>query len=122
MTFREIFETELRAFNLEWCRACCATNSHGRGFVREDDRKTVHLDSEISTRNSLHRGLHEIGHAIHDQRGMRRFECEAQANRWATAEMRRWGIPVPRKTAAAGRSYERRMKRWGDNIRKGGQS
>jgi len=118
MTMREAFEAELAARGLAWCRACCAANSHARGFVLDYSPKTVHLDSEIATRSSLHRGLHEIGHAVHDQRGMRRFEKERQAEEWATERMRELGFSVPRKVAAAGRRYVARMKRWGDNIRK----
>lgn len=119
MTLREVFEAELAAHGLRWCRECCARNNHDRGFVLDADPKTVHLNSEIATRSSLHRGLHEIGHAIHDQKGMRRFQKELQAETWATARMRELGISVPRKVASAGRSYVDRMKRWGDNIRKG---
>jgi len=79
----------------------------------------VHLDSEIGTRSSLYRGLHEIAHCILDEKGLRRFECEAQANSWAAERMRLLGISVPRKTAGKGRTYVSRMKRWGRNIRKG---
>lgn len=119
MNLLETFESELAAHGLSWCRECCTlANSHARGFVLDDDKKTVHLDSGIATRSSLHRGLHEIGHAIHDQRGMRRFEKEQQAEAWAASRMRELGIAVPRKVAAAGRFYVARMKRWGDNIRR----
>lgn len=93
-------------------------SSHARGFVLDAEPRTIHLKSEIGTRSSLHRGLHEIGHAIHDQRGMRRFERERQAEDWATARMRELGYSVPRKVAAAGRRYVSRMKRWGDKIRR----
>lgn len=117
MSLREIFEAELFAKGLSWCRACCAANSHARGFAMD---RTVHLDSAIATRSSLHRGLHEIAHCILDEKGLRRHQKETQANRWAEGRMRELGVAVPRKTVAAGRSYERRMKRWGDNIRKGG--
>lgn len=119
MSFRAIFEGELRRLELQWCRGCCAANSHARGFVLHEDRKTVHLDSEIATRYGLHRGLHEIAHCILDERGLRRHEKEAQANRWAKGKMREFHIPVPRQVSAAGRSYVQRMKRWGDNIKKG---
>lgn len=118
MSLREIFERELAACGLAWCRGCCVTSSHARGFVLHEDPKTVHLDSEVATRSSLHRGLHEIAHCILDEKSLRRHEKESQANRWAEGRMRELGIPVPRKTVAAGRSYERRMKRWGDNIRR----
>lgn len=117
-TLRETFEAELAIHGLTWCRECCTTSSHKRGFVLDADPKTVHLDSEICTRNSLHRGLHEIGHAVHDQRGMRRFERERQAEEWATRRMRELGVSVPRKVTAAGRAYVARMKRWGDNVRR----
>ena len=118
MTLRETFEAEIAAHGLTWCRECCANNGHKRGFVLDAEPKTVHLDSEIATRSSLHRGLHEIGHAINDQRGMRRFQKEQQANEWAERRMRELGISVPRKVAAAARSYVSRMKRWGNNIRR----
>lgn len=118
MTMREAFEAEIAARGLAWCRECCASKSHKRGFVLDEEPKSVHLDNEIRTRSALHRGLHEIGHAIHDQRGMRRFAREAQAEAWATARMRELGFSVPRAVAAAGRTYVARMKRWGDNIRK----
>ena len=118
MSMRELFEAEITAHGLTWCRECCASNGHKRGFVLDAEPKTVHLDSEIATRSSLHRGLHEIGHAIHDQREMRRFQKERQAEEWATRRMRELGISVPRKVAAAGRAYVSRMKRWGDNIRR----
>jgi hypothetical protein len=49
---------------------------------------------------------------------MRRFQKEAQANKWAESRMRELGISVPRKVAAAGRSYVGRMKRWGNNIKR----
>lgn len=118
MTFLEIFQIELQAHNLAWCRLCCATKCHRRGFVLAEDRDTVHLESAILTRSSLHRALHEIAHCILPEKGLRRYQCELQANRWAEAKMQAYGVSVPRKTAAAGRSYERRMKRWGDNIRR----
>lgn len=119
MTFLELFQLKLQVHNLEWCRSCCAKQSHARGFVLHDDRRTVHLDSNVVTRAALHRALHEIAHCVLPEFGLRRWECELQANRWAEDVMRSYGISVPRNVAAAGRSYERRMKRWGDNIRKG---
>jgi hypothetical protein len=118
MSLRELFEAEIAAHGLTWCRECCASGAHKRGFVLDSEPKTIHLDSEIATRSTLHRALHEVGHAVNDQRGMRRFQREAQANEWAERRMRELGVSVPRKVAAAGRAYERRMKQWGDNIRK----
>lgn len=118
MTLREAFESEIAAHGLSWCRECCSRSSHTRGFVLDSEPKTIHLDSEIGTRSSFHRGLHEIGHAIHDQRKMRRFEKERQAEEWATRRMRELGFSVPRKVVAAGRRYVSRMKRWGDDIKR----
>ena len=118
MTMREAFEAELSAHGLTWCRECHSRNSHKRGFFSEDIPKVVHLDSEIVTRSALHRGLHEIGHAIHDQSKMRRFECEAQANAWAAKRMRELGFSIPRRVLSGARHYVARMKRWGDNVRR----
>lgn len=118
MTLREMFEAEIAAHGLAWCRECCASSGHKRGFVLRDDKKTVHLDSEIATRSTLHRGLHEIAHCILDETGLRRFAKEQQANRWAENRMRELGVSVPRKTSAAGSRYVKRMKSWGDNIKK----
>lgn len=122
-SFVDIFEAELAARGLDWCFGDerCGTKSHKRGFVLDADKKTVHLDSEIATRSSLHRGLHEIAHCVLSEKGLRRFEKEAQANKWAERRMRELHIPVPSKVAAKGRSYARRMKSWGDSIRKGVQ-
>lgn len=117
MTLLEIFQAELVAHNLTWCRGC-ERPGHKRGFVVNGNKYTVHLDREISTRSTLHRGLHEIGHCVNDEAGMRRFQKEAAANKWAENRMRELGIPVPRKEAAKGKRYVRRMKRWGNNIKK----
>lgn len=122
MTLRAIFEAQLNLHDLAWCRGCEIGKSHSRGFVLDADLLMVHLDSEIGTRSSLHRGLHEIAHCILDERGLRRYECEAQANQWAARQMRELGVSVPRKVAGKGRAYVRRMKRWGKNIRKGRKS
>ncbi len=118
MTFLDIFKLKLQIHNLEWCRSCCAKSSHARGFVLDESKNTVHLDSNIVTRAALHRALHEIAHCILPEFGLRRWQCELQANRWAENVMKGHGISVPRAVASAGRSYERRMKRWGDNIRR----
>jgi len=119
VSLREIFEAELAAYNLSWCRACEIGKSHSRGFVLDADKTMVHLDSEIGTRSSLYRGLHEIAHCILEEKGLRRYECEAQADRWAESKMRERGISVPRKVSGRWKAYVSRMKRWGANIRKG---
>lgn len=116
MTLLEVFEVELALNGLQWCRDC-HVSGHKRGFVLDSQPKVVHLDSQIQTRSTLHRGLHEIGHAVHDQSGMRRFQKEAQAEAWAGRRMRELGINVPRKAAAKGRRYVARMKNWGDKIK-----
>ena len=119
MTLREIFETELRKHKLNWCRSCGAALGHKRGFVLHADKMTVHFDSEIATRSTLHGGLHEIGHCVNDERNLRSFQCEANAESFATKTMRCYGVTVPRKIVSRGVSYVRRKKRHGDNIKRG---
>ena len=121
MEFREIFEAELAKRGLKWCRGegCHITASHKRGFVMRDDISTVHYDSQIATRKTLHGGLHEIGHCVNDETGMKRWQKEAAAEKFATDLMREIGITVPRQAVAAGKRYVSRMKRWGKNISKG---
>ena len=116
MNYKEILEAELNKHGLSWCRGCAVNSSHKRGFVLHADKKTIHYDSNVVTRNSLHRGLHEVGHCINDEKGLRRYECEANAEAYATDTMRAYNIPVPRKTVALGKSYVKRFKRFGDNI------
>lgn len=115
--FKEIFQEQLSKHGLSWCRACDASRGHKRGFVLNADKKTVHYDSEIATRKTLHGGLHEIGHCINDERGLRSYECEANAEAFATRTMRELGIRVPRDTVRRGVAYVQRKKRHGDRIR-----
>lgn len=117
MIYLEIFQAELDLRGITWCQGCLLYNSHKRGFATRGTN-TVHLKSEIATRKSLHRGLHEIGHLVNDEKGLRRFEKEALANKFAETRMRELGIAVPRVAASKGRAYVRRMKRWGKNISK----
>lgn len=119
-TFKELFENELKKNNLKWCKGECSLRGcHKRGFVLRKDKSTVHYDNKIATRSTLHGGLHEIGHCINDETGLRTFEKEALAERFANDKMKEFGISVPRKTRALGKDYVRRRKQWGDNIRKG---
>ena len=117
MIFKEIFEQVLAKHGLNWCKGCEASRGHKRGFVLHADKKTVHLESEIAQRKSLHRGLHEIGHCVNDERGLRSYECEAGAEAFATRTMRELGIRVPRETVQRGVDYVNRKKRHGDRIR-----
>ena len=117
MTFLELFQAELDSRGIQWCQGCMLYNSHTRGFACKGTN-VVHLKSSIATRKSLHRGLHEIGHIVNDEKGLKRWEKEDAANRFAELRMRQLGIPVPRVTAQSGRRYVRRMKRWGKNISK----
>ena len=116
--FKEIFEKELKKNNLNWCKGCDESRGHKRGFVLHEDKTTVHYDSKICTRATLHGGLHEIWHCIHNEKGLRSFEKEANAEKFANQKMREYGISVPRKTRALGISYVKRKKRHGDNIRR----
>lgn len=117
MTYLELFQAELDANKIEWCKSCLLYNSHKRGFATKGTR-VVHLDRAISTRSTLHRGLHEIGHLVDDETGMKRWEREQAANEYAARRMREMNISVPRVKAAKGRAYVSRMKRWGRNISK----
>ena len=118
MEFKEVFEKEIAKYGLKVCRGGCESSSnHKRGFVRRADRKTVHIDREFATRSTLHRGLHEIGHCINDERGLRSYECEALAEKYATDTMREYGITVPRDVVARGVAYVARKKRHGDRIK-----
>ena len=118
--FKDIFEKKLGEHNLTWCKGGCdSKRSHKRGFVLHKDKLVVHLDSSISTRNSLHRGLHEIGHCVNDESGLRSFEKEAKAEKFASDYMRSVGISIPRKVIKKGKSYVKRKKRNGDNIMRG---
>jgi hypothetical protein len=117
--FKEIFEGQINKYCLKWCRACEIKSSHKRGFVLNKDKFTVHLDSEIATRKTLHRGLHEIGHCVNNESGLRSFERETGAEKFATDTMRELGIRVPRDTVQRGVAYVIRKKRHGDNINRG---
>lgn len=114
--FKELFENELKKRGLNWCKGCNNGRNHRRGFVAWADKKTVHLESEIATRKTLHRGLHEIGHCVNDETGLRTYEREANAEKFATQTMRELGVRVPRDTVRRGVAYVARKKAHGDNI------
>ena len=120
MTTLDILNDVLVKNNLNWCKGCEAGRSHKRGFVFTKDRTTIHLDSKVSTRSALHRALHEVGHCVNDETGLRSFQCEALAEKFASDTMRNYNIPVPRKSVRQGVAYIQRKKRHGDNIIKGG--
>lgn len=115
---KTVFDDELKKYNLKQCRACDKGN-HERGFVRHEDRETVHLDSPISDRRSLFRGLHEIGHCINVEHGLRSWQAEAAATKYATETMRESGFTVPASVSRRWKAYTRRKKRHGDNVRAG---
>lgn len=116
--FLKIFEDVLKKHNLNWCKGECGILGHKRGFVLNKDRTTVHLDRAIATRATLHRALHEIGHCINNEKGLRSFECEAGAENFANKTMKEYGVSIPRKVRARGVAYVRRKKRHGENIRR----
>ena len=118
-TLKELFEIELKRNNLNWCKGECGLEGHKRGFILKKDKTTVHYDSKICTRGTLHGGLHEIGHCVNNEKGLRRFEQEANAEKFANDKMKELGVSIPRKTRALGVAYVRRKKRHGDNIRRG---
>ena len=118
-TYKEILEEVLGKNNLNWCTGCDASRGHKRGFVLFKDKTTIHLDSKVATRSTLHRALHEVGHCVNDESGLRSFECESRAEKFANDTMKEYGISVPRKVKTRGVSYVKRKKRHGDNIRRG---
>ena len=116
MNTKEILEAELAKYNIKWCRHCDSRASHKRGFVYNSDKFTIHLDSEVVTRSTLHRALHEVGHCVNKEAGLRRYEQEALAEKFATDTMRAYGITVPRAVIARGVAYVTRKQRHGNNI------
>jgi len=117
MNIKEILEAELLKHGIKWCRRCDSRASHKRGFVYNADKFTIHLDSEVATRSTLHRALHEVGHCVNKEAGLRRYEQEANAERFATDTMRFYGVVVPRAVIYRGVAYVARKKRHGDNIK-----
>lgn len=113
---RDILEAILRKHDIKWCRDCESRGSHKRGFVKWADRKTIHLDSPVTQRRALYRALHEVGHCVNDERGLRRYEQEENANEFARKTMLEFGISVPREVILSGARYVARKKRHGDNI------
>lgn len=114
--YRELFEAELAANDIEWCRGGCGIEaSHRRGFVPVGTR-VVHFDAEVTTRKTLMTALHEIGHVVldHDHRRKRRWEREVEATAYAINRMRALGVPVPREKYDRYVEYIARMKQWGD--------
>jgi hypothetical protein len=118
MDYKKVLEDVLGKNKIAWCKNCDSYSSHKRGFVKWSDNRTIHLDSKIATRKTLHRALHEVGHCIQGNYG-RRFEEEFFAEGYATYKMREYGIVVPREVVARGNDYVARKKRHGDNIIKG---
>jgi Zn-dependent peptidase ImmA (M78 family) len=118
MNFKEIFEKELKENNINWCVGCNLPSSHKRGFVMNNDKTTIHFDSKICTRATLFDGLHELGHCLEKETGLRRFEEEARAEEFARNKFKEYGIPAPRKRVMLGVNYVKRKKRHGDNIRR----
>ena len=121
--FKEIFESVAKQNHLTVCRSCGIAN-HKRGFVSFSNPNVVHIDREFATRSTLHRGLHEIGHALqfNKESGIvfkRRYEQEQFAEDYAKLKFKELGIRLPRELVASGRDYVARKKRHGDNIRLG---
>lgn len=118
LSFLEIFEAELRKYGIPWCKGECGTRGHKRGFATLKSR-IVHYDSKICTRATLQGGLHEIGHIVANVDGMKRWEKEESAERWANDRMRELGISIPRRILKLGKSYVSRWKRFGRNVAAG---
>lgn len=117
--FLNVLNDVLGEHGIKWCRGECGECGHKRGFVLRKDRTTIHFDSKICTRSSLHNALHEVGHCINDEKGLRSFECEAGAEKFANDTMKEYGVSVPRKSKVLGFAYIKRKKKHGDRIKRG---
>lgn len=122
--FEDIVQAELMAHNITLCKGGCSRGvNHPRGCAFPRWRE-VHLAASFSTRSTLFRFLHEVGHILDgdDSHGIlvgRRYEQEARATAYALQSFRDYGISIPRKLAADWKGYTARKKRHGDNIAKG---
>lgn len=119
MKYLEIFEFELKKNNLNWCKGCNASRGHKRGFVLGVDKSTIHFDSKICTRSTLMGAFHEMGHCLNNEKGLRSFEIESNAEEYAKTKLKEYNIAVPRKRAMLGVDYIKRKKRHGNNIIRG---
>jgi hypothetical protein len=64
------------------------------------------------TRRALHIYLHEVAHIVLDHRRQKpRHVEELEAEQWATATMRKHGVPVPRKTLKDSKAHVARAIR-----------
>lgn len=115
-SYLEIFEKLLLENNIRWCKNCELSHSHKRGFVMNNDKSTLHFDSKICTRSTLFNGLHELGHCLEKEKGLRRFEEEQNAENYARQKFKELGLSIPRKRAMLGVRYVKRKKRMGDRI------
>lgn len=115
MDYKEIAEEELRKNNVSWCCGQCGKSGHKRGFVVFGE-PVIHLETKLSTRSTLHRFFHELGHAVLEHGKLRSFQREEQAERFAFDKFREYGIPLPREVVYRGKLYVMRKKRHGDNI------
>ena len=121
MENQDIVNAELIANDIKLCAGCETYHSHSRGFAKVDDR-TIHYSAKCATRKTLYGFLHEVGHIVMGHGKdcpLRRYEREAQAEEYARKSMKDYGFAVPRSAVALGNRYVKRMKRWGNNIKKG---
>lgn len=121
MDFSEIVRAELIAHDITLCTECERYHSHRRGFAVPDKRE-IHYAAKCATRKTLHGFLHEVGHVIKGHGKacqLKRFEREAEAERYATESLRMYGIAVPREAVALGKRYVARWKSLGKRISRG---
>lgn len=119
MEYSEIVEGELQLHGITLCTGCTNGSSHSRGFATPDS-KTIHFNRKMATRGTLYGFLHEIGHVVNGHgkaSKLRRYQQEQEAEDYARASMRAYGIAVPRKQVQLGDRYVARFKRMGDRIK-----
>ena len=116
--YADIVKAELIENNISLCVGCDSRQSHNRGFAAVKER-VIHYSRKCATRSTLHGFLHEVGHIVkgHEKGcGLKRWEREQEAERYATESLRTYGISVPRKSVQLGKKYVARWKSFGKKI------
>ena len=120
LSFLELFERELEAHQITWCKGDNGCKHHHRRARASQKTRTVHmLDTPMRVRTSLFTGFHEIGHIVDNTPGMTRGQKEESANKYMYRRMKELGISIPRKVRKRYDNYVEQWKRIGKNVSAG---